>query len=76
LRHSLAVPLPAVAAGALHASAAEKPRSKRVATRPSLGIGRMGGRGNNSSGDIFVAFSTEAILNALLAALRKYGRIR
>jgi len=105
---------------------------KRVATRPSLGIGRMGGRGNNSSGDIFVAFSTgnpgaagsktntrvemlpndsinplfaatiqateEAILNALLAAetmtgadgvrvtalphdrllaaLRKYGRLR
>ncbi len=31
---------------------------KRIATRPSLGIGRMGGRGNNSSGDIFVAFST------------------
>jgi L-aminopeptidase/D-esterase-like protein len=31
---------------------------KRVATRPALGIGRMGGRGNNSSGDIFVAFST------------------
>ena len=105
---------------------------KRIATRPALGIGRMGGRGNNSSGDIFVAFSTanpgaagskanarvemlpndsitplfaatiqateEAILNALLAAdtmtgadgvrvtalphdrllaaLRKYGRIR
>jgi L-aminopeptidase/D-esterase-like protein len=105
---------------------------KRIATRPSLGIGRMGGRGNNSSGDIFVAFSTAnpgaaaskanarvemvpndnlnalfaatiqategAILNALLAAdtmtgadavrvtalphdrllaaLRKYGRIR
>jgi L-aminopeptidase/D-esterase-like protein len=105
---------------------------KRLATRPSLGIGRMGGRGNNSSGDIFVAFSTAnagaagsqtntrvemipndsinalfaatiqategAILNALLAAetmtgadgvrvtalphdrllaaLRKYGRIR
>jgi L-aminopeptidase/D-esterase-like protein len=105
---------------------------KRVATRPSLGIGRMGGRGNNSSGDIFVAFSTanpgaagskvktrvelipnddinplfaatiqateEAILNALLAAetmtgadgvrvtalphdrllaaLRRYGRLR
>ena len=105
---------------------------KRIATRPSLGIGRMGGRGNNSSGDIFVAFSTanagaaasksntrvemipndsinpfftatiqateEAILNAmlaaetmtgadgarvtalphdrLLAALRKYGRLR
>jgi len=105
---------------------------KRVATRPALGIGRMGGKGNNSSGDIFVAFSTanagaatspgkarvellpndslnplfaatiqateEAILNALLAAdtmtgadgarvtalphdrllaaLRKYGRLR
>jgi len=105
---------------------------RRIATRPSLGIGRMGGRGDNSSGDIFVAFSTanpgaassnenarvemipndrinplfaatiqateEAILNALLAAetmtgadgvrvtalphdrllaaLRKYGRIR
>jgi L-aminopeptidase/D-esterase-like protein len=105
---------------------------KRIATRPALGIGRMGGRGQNSSGDIFVAFSTanpgaagsktnarvemipndkinplfaatiqateEAILNALLAAetmtgadgvrvtalphdrllaaLRKYGRIR
>ena len=31
---------------------------KRVATRVSLGIGRMGGMGNNSSGDIFVAFST------------------
>jgi len=105
---------------------------KRIATRPALGIGRSGGRGNNSSGDIFVAFSTanpgaagsqtntrvemipndsinplfaatiqateEAILNALLAAetmtgadgarvtalpqerllaaLRKYGRLR
>ena len=31
---------------------------KRIATRPALGIGRTGGRGNNSSGDIFVAFST------------------
>ncbi|MGH7677062.1 MAG: P1 family peptidase [Gemmatimonadaceae bacterium] len=31
---------------------------KRIATRVSLGIGRMGGFGNNSSGDIFVAFST------------------
>jgi L-aminopeptidase/D-esterase-like protein len=105
---------------------------KRIATRPALGIGRTGGRGYNSSGDIFVAFSTanpgaagsqqatrvamlpndsinplfaatvqateEAILNALLAAetmtgadgarvtalpqdrllaaLRKYGRLR
>ena len=105
---------------------------KRVARRASLGIGRMGGIGGNSSGDIFIAFSTanpaaasdtglvsatfipnntinpvfeasvdatsEAILNAmlaaetmtgadgyrvyalphdrLLAALRKYGRIK
>ena len=31
---------------------------KRIATRVSLGIGRMGGLGEDSSGDIFVAFST------------------
>ncbi len=31
---------------------------KRVAKRPALGIGRMGGFGGNSSGDIFLAFST------------------
>jgi L-aminopeptidase/D-esterase-like protein len=31
---------------------------KRMATRASLGVGRMGGRGENGSGDIFVAFST------------------
>lgn len=31
---------------------------KRIATRVSLGIGIVGGRGNNSSGDIFIAFST------------------
>jgi D-aminopeptidase len=31
---------------------------KRIATRVSLGIGRMGGYGGNSSGDIFIAFST------------------
>ncbi|MCU0633433.1 MAG: P1 family peptidase [Gemmatimonadaceae bacterium] len=105
---------------------------KRIATRASLGIGRVGGFGGNGSGDIFVAFSTanagaatqpdtarvtmlsnarisalftattqateEAILNALLAAetmtgadglrlhalpherllaaLKKYGRLR
>jgi D-aminopeptidase len=105
---------------------------KRVVKRAALGIGRMGGIGGNSSGDIFLAFSTanagadradalvswqaipneqinalfeatvdatsEAILNAmlaaetmtgangfrvhalphdrLLAALRKYGRVR
>jgi L-aminopeptidase/D-esterase-like protein len=31
---------------------------KRMATRVSLGIGRQGGFGGNSSGDIFLAFST------------------
>jgi D-aminopeptidase len=31
---------------------------KRIAQRISLGIGRIGGRGENSSGDIFIAFST------------------
>ncbi len=31
---------------------------KRIATRVSLGIGIVGGRGNNGSGDIFIAFST------------------
>jgi L-aminopeptidase/D-esterase-like protein len=31
---------------------------KRVARRASLGIGRLGGIGGNSSGDIFIAFST------------------
>ena len=31
---------------------------KRIATRVAVGVGRMGGYGGNSSGDIFVAFST------------------
>ena len=31
---------------------------KRIATRVPLGIGREGGFGGNSSGDIFIAFST------------------
>ncbi len=31
---------------------------KRIVTRVSLGIGRQGGFGGNSSGDIFIAFST------------------
>ena len=31
---------------------------KRVAKRAALGIGRMGGIGGDSSGDIFIAFST------------------
>ena len=31
---------------------------KRIAKRAALGVGRLGGTGGNSSGDIFVAFST------------------
>ena len=31
---------------------------KRVAKRVALGVGKMGGIGGNSSGDIFIAFST------------------
>ena len=31
---------------------------KRVVTRVALGVGIVGGRGENSSGDIFIAFST------------------
>jgi D-aminopeptidase len=31
---------------------------KRLATRVTLGVARMGGYGGNSSGDIFIAFST------------------
>jgi L-aminopeptidase/D-esterase-like protein len=31
---------------------------QRIVTRAALGVGRMGGKGENSSGDIFVAFST------------------
>lgn len=31
---------------------------KRLAERVALGVGRVGGRGENSSGDIFIAFST------------------
>ncbi len=31
---------------------------KRLVKRVSLGVGNMGGRGENSSGDIFIAFST------------------
>lgn len=31
---------------------------KRIAQRIALGVGNVGGRGENSSGDIFIAFST------------------
>jgi len=45
---------------------------KRVATRVSLGVGRMGGFGGNSSGDIFIAFSTA---NPRAAAARDSTRV-
>ena len=41
---------------------------KRIATRVSLGVGRMGGFGGNGSGDIFLAFSTA---NPSAAATRR-----
>lgn len=31
---------------------------KRIAARVPIGVGKMGGRGENGSGDIFIAFST------------------
>ena len=37
---------------------------KRLAQRVSLGIGNVGGRGENSSGDIFIAFSTANVVEA------------
>jgi L-aminopeptidase/D-esterase-like protein len=45
---------------------------QRVATRASLGVGRMGGKGENSSGDIFVAFSTA---NPGVAAQKSTARV-
>jgi D-aminopeptidase len=45
---------------------------KRIATRVSLGVGRMGGFGGNSSGDIFIAFSTA---NPRAAAARDSTRV-
>ncbi|HVF47003.1 MAG TPA: P1 family peptidase, partial [Pyrinomonadaceae bacterium] len=37
---------------------------KRLVKRVSLGIGNVGGRGENSSGDIFIAFSTANTVEA------------
>ena len=37
---------------------------KRLAQRVSLGVGNVGGRGENSSGDIFIAFSTANAVEA------------
>ena len=47
---------------------------KRIAQRIALGVGKVGGRGENSSGDIFLAFSTantaEASKDEGIAALQ------
>ena len=45
---------------------------QRIVTRAALGVGRMGGKGENSSGDIFVAFSTA---NAGIAAQKDTARV-
>ena len=45
---------------------------KRLAIRVALGVGRTGGFGGNSSGDIFLAFSTA---NAGIAAAEKVARV-
>ena len=37
---------------------------KRLVQRVALGVGNMGGRGENSSGDIFIAFSTANAVEA------------
>jgi D-aminopeptidase len=44
---------------------------KRLVTRAALGIGRTGGKGENSSGDIFVAFSTANAKTATATAAVK-----
>ena len=52
---------------------------KRLVTRVSLGIGRQGGFGGNSSGDIFVAFSTanaKSWSSDTVASLRMLGNDR
>ncbi|HEY7498694.1 MAG TPA: P1 family peptidase [Vicinamibacterales bacterium] len=45
---------------------------KRLAIRVALGVGRTGGFGGNSSGDIFVTFSTA---NAGIAGAEKVARV-
>jgi L-aminopeptidase/D-esterase-like protein len=44
---------------------------KRVVKRTALGIGVVGGRGENSSGDIFIAFSTANPENAKLEGVAR-----
>jgi L-aminopeptidase/D-esterase-like protein len=62
-RQGAAEPLPIEGAGSIIVVVAtDAPllphQLKKIAKRVSLGVGRMGGLGENSSGDIFVAFST------------------
>jgi D-aminopeptidase len=59
------VPLPGIAEGAgsvIVIAASDAPllphQCERVAQRISLGIGRLGGAGENSSGDLFLCFAT------------------
>ena len=47
---------------------------RRLAQRTSLGIGRVGGAGGNSSGDIFIAFSTAQRRSAPQLQGRGVGR--
>ena len=44
---------------------------KRLARRASLGIGIVGGRGENSSGDLFIAFSTANAENSKTEGVAK-----
>lgn len=52
---------------------------KRVATSVALGVGRIGGRGENSSGDIFLAFSmanARAVADTGVASVRMVPNAR
>ncbi|HEX9983159.1 MAG TPA: P1 family peptidase [Thermoanaerobaculia bacterium] len=44
---------------------------KRIARRAALGVGVVGGRGENTSGDLFIAFSTANPENALTEGVAK-----
>jgi D-aminopeptidase len=48
---------------------------KRVARRAGLGIGRTGGFGANSSGDLFLAFSTAPLGGAAQNGVRQVGML-
>ncbi|OQA40789.1 MAG: Peptidase family S58 [Chloroflexi bacterium ADurb.Bin325] len=48
---------------------------RRLAQRVSLGIGRVGGLGENGSGDIFIAFSTAALGPESAAGVHQVGML-